>query len=450
MLTAKLKKILKYLAIILIANLSFLFSPPPGPDNEALNEGYHSYISLNNYMGVTINGDSYIFIDCAIHPSDLMQHNNFRQARALYVMAGAALGNTIYYLTTPLHRAMDRYLKEKNIFQTDYTFSHPAESTKYFFFYTGYVILNIIILLFALLLFEKIIIALSGNWKNGSLLFAMVLLMLASNQETKFFFWTPHQQLFNILTPLLCIHTGILILSRRINFRKILLMAFAMGLLLLAYGNMLLLLPLFLYGYPYIEKKQQNRLIPSLLRTIIITIFFFLPMILWIVWLKSAGVTYYNPELEEYREFVWITDAFKQSDGSVFRIFLSHSYHFLLTFGCLIIPLLFLLIAYLIYKRNAAPPLSISNRLDVLMPNAGRLLLFVLIETLLFVWLIGCYADRLTFSLVPILLCYTTLILNFQKLDKKTIYCLILLIILYHFYNVFATPLHFSDLLFYS
>jgi hypothetical protein len=200
------KKILKYLAIILIANLSFLFSPPP--DKEALNEGYHSYIPLNSYMGVTINGDSYIFIDCAIPPSDLMQQNSFRQARAFYVMAGAALGNTIYYLTTPLHRVMDRYLKEKNIFQTEYTLSHPAEITKYFFFYTGYVILNIIILLFALLLFEKIIIALSGNWKNGSLLFAIFLLKLASNQESKLFFWTPHQQLLNILTPLLCLHTG--------------------------------------------------------------------------------------------------------------------------------------------------------------------------------------------------------------------------------------------------
>ena len=443
------KKILKYLAIILIANLSFLFSPPP--DKEALNEGYHSYIPLNTYMGVTINGDSYVFIDCAIHPSDLMQQNSFRQARAFYVMAGAALGNTIYYLTTPLHRAMDRYLKEKNIFQTGYTLSHPAESTKYFFFYTGYVILNIIILLFALLLFEKIIIALSGNWKNGGFLFAMLLLMLASNQETKLFFWTPHQQLLNILTPLLCLHTGILIVSRRINFRKILLMALAMGLLLLTYGNMLLLLPVFLYSYLYIEKKQQNRLtIASVLRTLLITIVFFLPMILWIVWLKSAGVTFYNPELEEYREFVWITDALKDSDGSIFRIFLSHIYHYLLTFGCLIIPLLFLLIAYLIYKRNADPPLSIRNRLDVLMPHTGRLLLFVLLETLLFFWLVGYYADRLTFSLVPILFCYTTLILNFQKLHKKTIYGLILLIILYHFYNVFAIPFHFSDILFYS
>lgn len=443
------KKILKYLAIILIANLSFLFSPPP--DEEALNEGYHNYIPLNSYMGVTINGDSYIFIDGAIHPSDLMKQNSFRQARAFYVMAGAALGNTIYYLTTPLHPSMDRYLKEKNIFQTQYTLSHTSESTKYFFFYVGYVFLNIIILLFAFLLFEKIIIALSGNWKNGDLLFAMFLFMLASNQETKFFFWTPHQQLLNILTPLLCIHTGILILIRRINFRKILLMSLAMGLLLLAYGNMLLLLPVFLCSYLYIEKKQQNRLtIASLLRTTIITIVFFLPMILWIAWLKSAGVTFYNPELEEYREFVWITDALKDSNGSILRIFLSHCYHFLLTFGCLIIPLLFLLIAFLIHKRNVDPPLRIGNRLNVLMPHTNRLLLFVLIETVLFFWLIGYYADRLTFSLVPILFCYTTLIINFQKLDKKTSYGLILLIILYHFYNVFATPIHFSDFHFYS
>ncbi len=443
------KKILKYLAIILFANLSFLFSPPP--NEEALNEGYHSYIPLNNHMGVTINGDSYIFIDCSIQPSDLMQQNSFRQARAFYVMAGAALGNTIYYLTTPLHRATDRYLKEKNIFQPGYRLSHPVEPTKYFFFYTSFVVLNIIILLFALLLFEKIIIAVSGTWKNGSLLFAMLLFMLASNQETRFYFWTPHQQLLNILTPLLCIHTGILILSRRINFQKILWMALAMGLLLLTYGNMLLLLPVFVCGYLYIEKKQLNQLtIVSLLRGLIITFVFFLPMILWIAWLKSAGVTFYNPELEEYREFVWITDAFKGSNGSILRIFLSHSYHFILTFGCLIIPLLFLLIAYLIYRRNADLPLSIRNQLNILMPHTGRLLLFVLIETVLFFWLVGYYADRLTFSLVPVLLCYTTLILNFQELNKKTINGLILLIILCHFYNVFVTPLHFSAIQFNS
>ena len=443
------KKNLKYLAIILIANLSFLFSPPP--NEEALNKGYHSYIPLNNYMGVTINGDSYIFIDCAIHPSALMQQNSFRQARAFYVMAGAALGNSVYYLTTLLHPTMDRYLEEKNIFQTEYTVSHPEERTKYFFFYTGYVILNIIILFFSLLLFERIIIALSGNWKNGSLLFAMLLLMLASNQETKFFFWTPHQQLLNILTPLLCLHTGILILTRRINFRKLMLLSLAMGLLLLTYGNMLLLLPVFVCGYLYIEKKQQNRLrIACLLRAIIITIVFFLPMILWIIWLRSAGITFYNPELEEYREFVWITDALKNSNSSVFRVILSHSYHYILTFGCLIIPLLFLLIAYLIYKRNADPSRSIRNHLDDLMPYTGRLLLFVFVETFLFFWLVGYYADRLTFSLVPVLFCYTTLILNIQKLDKKTITGLILLIILYHLYNVFITPLHFSDIRFYS
>ena len=443
------KKILKYLAIILIANLSFLFSPPPS--EEALTKGYHTYFPLNSYMGITFNGDSYIFVDGAIHPSDLMNQNSFRQARAFYVMAGAALGNSIYYLTTPLHPAIHRYLKERNIFQPGYRLSHAEESTKYFLFYIGYIVLNFIILLFALLLFEKIINALSGNWKNGRWLFAALLFMLASNQETRLFFWTPHQQLLNILTPLLCIHTGMLILSRRINFRKIWMMALVAGLLLLTYGNMLLILPVFLCSYLYIEKKQQSRLaIASLLRATMITIVFFLPMIIWIVWLKSAGVTFYNPELEKYREFVWITDALKSSEGSIFRVFLSHCYHYLLTFGSLIIPLLFLFIAYLIYKQKAEPSPSLRNRLNALMPYTGRLLQFVLIETLIFFWLIGYYADRLTFSVVPVLFCYAALILNLQKLDKKTIYGLILLIILYHFYNVFATPLHFSNPHFYA
>src|SRR5260221_4287978 len=158
------KRILKYLAIILISNLSFLFSPPPG---FAFGKGYHTYVQLNNCIGFTSNGDSFIFVVGAMQPSSLLHQSRSRQTRVLYIFAATVIGNIIYYSSYPLHQTIKKYIVKKNIFQNGYTAAQPDKGTKYFLFYIGYVILNILILLISFILFEKIITALSGNWKEG-------------------------------------------------------------------------------------------------------------------------------------------------------------------------------------------------------------------------------------------------------------------------------------------
>ena len=57
----------QYLGIILVVNVSFLFSPPPTPYELAL--GYHTHYRLNDHGGFKSNGDSRASIDAAIQPS---------------------------------------------------------------------------------------------------------------------------------------------------------------------------------------------------------------------------------------------------------------------------------------------------------------------------------------------------------------------------------------------
>jgi hypothetical protein len=439
------KRILKYLAIIFIANFSFLFSPPS--NFHAI--GHHTYVPLNNCMGFTSNGDSFIFVVGAMQPSSLLHQSRSRQTRALYIFAGTLIGNIIYYISSPLHQNIKKYIVQKNIFQNSYNAIRPDKGTKYFLFYMGYVILNIFILLISFILFEKIITALSGNWKNGSVLFAMILFMLTSNQQTKLFFWTPHQQLFNILTPLLCVYLGIIIFKKNVNYFTLLLISLGLGLLLLTCGNFLLTLPMLLFGYLYTEKKRTGKLkVNHIPKSLLISILFFLTLTCWIAYLRFAGVIFYSPEIEKYREFIWIVDALKLPIHSSFRILLSHTFHFFQTFGSLCIPVFLIGVTLLLIKKGSLQYIKIH--MNSLLLGSFYLLLFIFIETFIFLWLLGYYGDRLTFSFFPLLLCFFALLLNSEKLSFKTKCFITALMVLIHLYNIFAIPVHFSDRLFYS
>ena len=205
------KKIGSYTILILIGNIFFLFSPrldPTTPNTQCV----HNYVRLNNYMGFHVNCDAFAFIDNAIHPKKLLQPNSFRQSRPGYIMAGTLTGYSIFFLTSPFHAYIDKALKRK---LPPGSLNGTKKRVLFVSFYTGLVLINLTLLVISLILFEKIILILSGKWKNGRLLFILILTLLSANQLTKYLFWTPHSQMFNILTPLLCIYTGLYIKKRR-------------------------------------------------------------------------------------------------------------------------------------------------------------------------------------------------------------------------------------------
>jgi len=442
---AKMKKISLYLAIIFITCGSFLFSPCW--DAYTIEGERSSCFALNNQMRVVICADTYNFIWLATEPSQLLKKNTYRQSRPLFVMAGRFVGLGVYYLSYPFHSKIDAFLKNNTSFLPQYYDYETNTGTYFFCFYIGFLIINVIILLICLLLFEKIVKALSGEWKNGTLLFSLILAVLLSHPVTKVFFWSVHQQLFNILTPLLSVYIGILILKKRAGTKKLFLISIGLGLLLLFYGNFLLALPVLVGCYLYAEKKNgTNRGYASLLYSLLFVILFFLPATIWILYLKSINVTIYNPELVEYRQFIWIVDRLKEH--SFLYFFWRKTLAFLFSTGTLFVPMV-LLIIFLLWKKISRQDVVYTNTSENV-PGLARLVLFVLIETVIFFWLLGYYADRLTSSLAPLLMIIFALMMNRKKLGKPAIVFFILVLSGFFFYNIFVEPIYFSRSIFNS
>ncbi len=439
----KMKKISLYLAIIFITCGSFLFSPCW--DAYTIEGKSSTCFALNNQMRVVICPDTYQFIWLASEPTQLLEKNNYRQSRPLFVMAGRFVGLGVYYLSYPFHSNIEGFLKSKTSFLPTYYEFDTTSGTRYFCFYIGFLIINVIVLLCCLILFEKIITALTGEWKNGTLVFSLILAVLLSHPATKVFVWSVHQQLFNILTPLLSLYIGILILKKKAGPKKLFLISFGLGLLLLFYGSFLQSLPVLVGSYLYLEKKNRTNLgyIP-LLNSLLFIGLFFLPAIVWILYLKSINITIYNPELAVYRQLIWIVDKLKEHS---FLYFLGgNSVGFLYTTGTLLIPVALLMIFLLWKKITKQDELYTNKSFNV--PGSAGLILFVLIETIIFFWLLGYYADRLTSSLAPLLMIIFALKMNRKKMGKPAITFFTIVLLGFFYYNIFVEPIYFSKMLF--
>ena len=126
-------------------------------------------------------------------------------------------------------------------------------------FYLGYFILNILVLWLALFLFERIFYQIVKPSQFSDYAMYLLMVFIASNPITKAFFWTVHQQMFNLLTPLLCIY----ILSRSdqlqkpLSFSQMASVFLLGGFLLLVYGNFILLLPVLVFFYISHRKEIQ-------------------------------------------------------------------------------------------------------------------------------------------------------------------------------------------------
>jgi hypothetical protein len=393
-------------------------------------------------MGFPMNCDAFTFMGSAIDPSYLIKPGFVRQSRPLYIILGTATGYVLYYAGYPFHEKIRAAIKNK--FSKDFSETEQRKSVEYVFSYAGFILINAITLLIAFLLFEKIVFRLSGDWKNSRFLFLLLLMMLASNQVTKTFFWTPHQQIFNILTPLLCVYAGLQILSNKPSEKKTLLTSLGAGFLVLVYGSFLLLLPLIVFCYLYNTKKyKQESNLKRLLISLLLTVVFFLPTLCWIIFLRLIGVGFYSYELTEFRQFVWLKDVFQMPGKSAWQELYLNTLAFIKTFGSVFFAGGLLLLVFL-YRKFFRPAANDPIKNTV---NSGQLFLFwfVIALFLLFFWLLGYYADRLTFSLAPLLLCISAILINRDKINKAVEWLLIALFLGFHFYTVFFDAPHFSD-----
>ncbi|HYM93210.1 MAG TPA: hypothetical protein VET23_03670, partial [Chitinophagaceae bacterium] len=284
-------------------------------------------------------------------------------------------------------------------------------------------------------------------WKNNNWLRLGFLFMLASNYITKTFFWVAHQQMFAVLTPLLCVYIGIIIIQNNLSYKKTLFLTLGSGVLLLFYGNFLLLLPVILFSYLFKRKKQSNQpVFFSFFQALSVICCFFLPTFLWMIYLKIIGVNYYSAEISSYRQFIWIIDSIKISPVHFINAFYLNTLKFLKTSGSLyssVIILMSILINKIFFRQTD------ENNSKTIFPDFD-LLKFTLFIFILFFWLLGYYADRLTFSINPLLLIFTALMVNKEKISSPLAYFLIALFLGFYVYIFYFPAPHFSEYLFFS
>ena len=142
---------MKKLILILLLNISLLFSPSPVPGTTI---AYGRYVSLNRHAGFFINPDAYGFILPAISPKQLFEYQSQRQNRPLFVIAGSAIGYTINFLTYPIHRPL------LELYGKFWRGAYPKEKIiSLGNFYLGFILLNILILWLSLFYLKKYSIA---------------------------------------------------------------------------------------------------------------------------------------------------------------------------------------------------------------------------------------------------------------------------------------------------
>ncbi|WP_426493269.1 hypothetical protein [Hymenobacter sp. 102] len=373
-----------YTALVLGLTLTFWLSAGPRTETEYCG----TYLQLTRWAGFTANCDGFVYMEGARHPARLLEPREVRQSRPLFILLGTAVGYPITWAV--------QGLQTSGLLSARAVQKLPAKYRPLLGFYIGYVLLNYAVLLAALLLFRHLYYRLTAGRGSPWVLTALQVFLI-SNQITKAFFWTVHQQMFTFLVPLVLLHVA-LQLHESDQWRGWLPgLAMLGGLLTLAYGSFVLLLPVLLYGLWL--RRQQLTVERTLLGATLLILLFTGPTLLWIGLLKLRGVTYYNHEAEAYGQLVWLQALWQQPFPDFLRLAGRNLLRFLVTLPA--IGVFLGMGAGLVWKLG----------LPVVRKFPQTVIFALLLLQTGFLVVLGYYKERLTFMLVPLLLLLIALLL---------------------------------------
>jgi len=426
---SKYRKGLIYAGLTAIFCSLFLLSSKP-PDDYC-----GRYIDLGNNLGFPLNCDSYNYVETAQDPAKLFEKESIRQSRPVYVIIAFAVGQAISPIVSqlPAWPAADQ----------DELLTSP--------FYWGFMLLNFLFLWLSLLLFDRIIDILTDH-KFPQIPKYLLAVYLISNIVIKTSFWSAHQQMLTIFSPLLCIFLTLnIILAEDLNFKKLCFISFVGGILLLTYGNFLILLPALLLAVTiqlYISGKLRQR--GSIKFFPAIPIFFILPIAVWFSVLLLINGSVYSHEVRAYRQFVWVFDKLSIS----FKDFYEQFIHFATLYGISIYGTVLIFLVGLLFLKIYNWLVRLKEKKSDYPANyrlSRNWILTLFVFYFAFFFFIGYYSERLTFTLVPVVLCLIVLELNIlldraRTLTVTVIYVLLLLLSLGWVYRGVTYPEPYREL----
>lgn len=421
--------------MILLVNTGFLFSTKINPDDHR----YPYMFEINRYTRIFINNDALGYVRAASNPHCLITQNEMRQSRPLYILQNTLIGNFLLFISTPFHEYLQQNPSFKNLgnrvvalnqsvvddlgdkikFLPNVVAPHFDDfdlSVTIPVFYFAYILSNFIVLLLSLLIFEGIYKKITNETTDSPLFFIFCFFLL-TGLETKYFFWTAHQQMCNILSPLFSVWVCLSILDGSINtLRKLFLLSFIGGILMLYYGNFLLILPCILA--PYIWKYRKEISIPNLgFVTITASVLFAIPNLFWMLYLKLIGITYYNHEVTCFREIVWVFELFKLKPIQAIKEIAGNCIWYSRTFMVLVPSLIWLLFILILFGGR--------NLKNSIKKEQFSAILFCFLLNFLLYYFIRLYGTRLTYAASIPIVCLSPLLINKDNMSKGKVYLLL-------------------------
>ncbi len=419
-----------FIFLLLIA--SFWFAP------KITTQGL-PYFTLNAHLRMVVLTDNSTYLGAAILPKRLWNEKELRQSRPLYIWMGAVACRVVYYLSYPFHTWIETKTQPyyEHIIAKMVGDKPPSDDTKaiipmLLYAYVGYLIINALLVFLALYFFRKIIELLNPPLVKSSL-FYILLSFLLSNEVMKFLFWQAHQQMFTLFSPIFTVY--IALTWRKKGIKELFLLAFMAGVLLLVYGNFFILV--FICAYLVWQNAKEISILVRTMHVVLALAFSALPTLCWIGLLKSHGVTYFNVEMENFNQIVWIFQTLSVS----FETFMTALYRNLLEFSTTLRAIFFPCLAFLsilscfFYTEKNYWGI-VKARLTQNKTNI-RLIVLVLLLHVCSLALLGYYQTRLTFNVVPIILILVSSIVSPITVKQRLFWVILSLFCFWHIYTLF-------------
>jgi len=267
----------------------------------------------------------------------------------------------------------------------------------------GYLLINLALLAAAIGLTGWLLRDVATPWP----IIAAVVAVLVANNITKAFIWTAHTQIFNLLLPVALIAIVVRTVKPDYPQRNRFLIAFGLGTLVLAYGTFLVGLPLLLISGEISRRRSRTPVTRSLvLRELGLGAVFVAPTVLWVAFVTAYVGSFYSHETSRYRQFVWVFDAAESGLGELVSQAVTFTGDFRATLtsgeiGPFLLLLAVALVSFVMRHRSGPSSLGEADLQLAALLTAGMLAVFL--------WPIGFYAQRMSFTIVPAILIFVAL-----------------------------------------
>jgi hypothetical protein len=343
-------------------------------------------LDINSVMRVLINCDSAVYMKDAQNPIRLVNGESVYQDRPIPTLLVAMLAKFWHFLNLPDYYREVQGNSGQIVTYSLVTYIIFLALSAAIFSTACYIGLK------SLFMFQQKLNIPNEIFINTAFIFVVI---VAMNEITKTFFWTPGSQMFNLLLPVYAFYL-ITYNSKDITYKFYFSQILIVSILLFSYAFFIILLvPLILAKW----NKLRNRL---LLCSVPVFAYLSYPFLL-----NQFGGTYNNFAVGYRRMYIWVIDAYKQD--KFFEKISEFLGYFLESIPVLpTILILIALTAFMLMQKN----LHLDFRNEFL-------LIFVHILMISFY---GYYSRRLTFPIIVLLfLVVIKLFFTLKSSDQKRV-----------------------------